>query len=468
MLSACDLLPGPSHENEDESGIWQSTTDGGTLAHNTAWRNTSPAATATLEYILMAPTSAAIPLHEQPVTFLNQNRPYEIKCRKCAFEPCSDRQESCYRTVITICFDNKKLRYQMNDLMEIWKTKNPGKRFFTLDMPRCSNVSHVKYALRSAEFVWDGSLPNAAVFIKFFVLSSDFVDSCGEKGEPFRLVFQTYCWRSSELLQQNSSLIQIFKLRGAERKRRTERKKATMHANQEQYQPSYDYTFLLGADFDYDVDNEGRVTPTEQVDYIGASLGRSRLLRVPTALDDMEQVIAKRHCSQSVDSNYSRENSVTETDVTEVRICVNHSAAFVAKWLKSHRFINCAHIFDNYNGEDILRLSILDLISLIDDKPEALRLFQALRKKAIEPQIIIYTAIEGSSIYNMVKLYNGTLDELKEKMEKITGIAVKQIFVRGPRNILIRVTDQVIESWQNESIFRIVRTDNECTLVAET
>ncbi|KAL4002409.1 CP2 transcription factor family protein [Acanthocheilonema viteae] len=467
MLSTCDFLPGPSHE-EDESGIWQSTADGSTLTRNAAWRSISPAAAATLEYILMAPTSAAIPLHEQPVTFLNQNRSYEIRCRKCAFEPCSGGQQSCYKTVITICFDNKKLRYQMNDLIEIWKTKNPGKRFFALDIPRCSNVSNVKYALRSAEFVWDGSLPNAIVFIKFFVLSSDFVDNCGEKGEPFRLVFQTYCWRSSELLQQNSSLIQIFKLRGAERKRRTERKKATMHANQEQYQPSYDYTFLLGANLDYDVDNEERVTPSEQVDYTVASLGRSKLLRVPTTLNDMEQVIAKRRCSQSVDSNYSRENSVTEMDVTEVRICANHSAAFLAKWLKSHRFTNCAHIFDNYSGEDILRLSILDLTSLIGNKPEALRLFQALRKKAIEPQITIYAAIEGNSVYNMVKLYNGTLDELKEKMEKMTGIALKQIFVRGPRNILIRVTDQVIESWQNESIFRIVRTDNECTLAAET
>ncbi|EJD74615.1 hypothetical protein LOAG_18088 [Loa loa] len=467
MLSTCDLLPGPSHENEDESNLWQST-DSTTLSHNTAWRSTSSAANAILEYILMAPTSAAIPLHEQPVTFLNQNRSYEIKCRKCAFEPCSDGQESYYKTVITICFDNQKLRYQMNDLMEIWKTKNPGKRFFTLDMPRCSNVSHVKYALRSAEFVWDGSLPNAALFIKFFVLSSDFVDSCGEKGEPFRLVFQTYSWRSSELLQQNSSLIQIFKLRGAERKRRTERKKATLHANQEQYQPSYDYTFLLGADFDYDVDNEERVTPTEEIDYIGTSLGRSRLLRIPAKLDDTEQTMAKRHCNLLVDSNYSRENSVIEADMNEVRICANHSAAFVTKWLELHRFTNCVHIFDNYSGEDILRLSILDLTSLIGDKPEALRLFQALRKKALEPQLTIFVAIEGSNIYNMIRLYDGTMDELKEKMGKMVGIVVRQIFVRGPLDILVRVTDQVIESWKNESVFRILRRDNECTLVAES
>ncbi|KAK6100395.1 CP2 transcription factor family protein [Brugia pahangi] len=465
MLSACDLLPGPSHENDDES-IWQST-DSTTISRNTTWHNISSAATAMLEYILMAPTSAAIPLHEQPVTFLNQNRPYEIKCRKCALEPYSDGQDSYYKTVITICFDSKKLRYQMNDLMEIWKAKNPGKRFFTLDMPRCSNVSQVKYALRSAEFVWDGSLPNASLFIKFFVLSSDFVDSCGEKGEPFRLVFQTYSYRSLELLQQNSSLIQIFKLHGAERKRRTERKKATLHANQEQYQPSYDYTFLLGADFDYDVDSEERVTPTEQVEYIGASLGRSKLLRVATAFDDMEQVISKRHCNLSVDSIYSRENSVTEAEINEVRICASHSAAFVMKWLESHRFTNCTHIFNNYSGEDILRLSTLDLNSLIGDKSEALRLFQALRKKALEPLITIYMALEGNSIYNMIRLYDGTLDELKEKMGKITSSTVRQIFVRGPRDILIRVTDQVIESWQNESIFRIMRINNECTLVVE-
>ncbi|KAM3724490.1 Upstream-binding protein [Dirofilaria immitis] len=455
----------PLHENEDEHGIWQSP-DGTTLPHNTSWRNTSPT-TATLEYILMAPTSAAIPLHEQPVTFLNQNRSYEIKCRKCAFEPCSSGQNSCYKTVITICFDSKKLRYQMNDLMKIWKAKNPGKRFFTLDMPRCSNVSHVKYALRSAEFVWDGSLPNAALFIKFFVLSSDFVDSCGEKGEPFRLVFQTYCWKSSELLQQNSSLIQIFKLRGAERKRRTERMKATMYANQEQYQPSYDYTFLLGADFDYDVDNEERVTPTEQVDCIGTSVGRSRLLRVPAVSDDVEEVMAKKHCYVSLD-NYSRENCTPEADVSEVRICASHSSTFVTKWLNSHRFTNCAHFFDNYSGEDILRLSIFDLVSLIGDKAEALRLFQALRKKALEPQITIYVALDGNNIYNMMKLYDGTLDELKEKMEKMINVSIRQIFVRGPRDILVRVTDEVIESWQNESVFRIIWADNDCTLVVET
>lgn len=118
-------------------------------------------------------------------------------------------------------------------------------------------------------------------------------------------------------------------------------------------------------------------------------------------------------------------------------------------------------------GEDILRLSTLDLNSLIGDKSEALRLFQALRKKALEPLITIYMALEGNSIYNMIRLYDGTLDELKEKMGKITSSAVRQIFVRGPRDILIRVTDQVIESWQNESIFRIMRINNECTLIVE-
>lgn len=119
---------------------------------------------------------------------------------------------------------------------------------------------------------------------------------------------------------------------------------------QEQYQPSYDYTFLLGADFDYDVDNEERVAPSEQIGYIGASLGRSRLLHIPTTIDDMEQVMAKRHCSLSVDSNHSRENSIIEADVSEVRISANHSAAFITKWLESHRFTKCAHIFDNYSG----------------------------------------------------------------------------------------------------------------------
>uniref|UniRef100_A0A0R3RVL4 CP2 domain-containing protein n=1 Tax=Elaeophora elaphi TaxID=1147741 RepID=A0A0R3RVL4_9BILA len=451
MLSACDLLPGPAHENEDEGSIWQSK-DSSTLSRNTLWRNT-PAPASTLEFILMAPTSAEMPLHEQPVTFLDQNRPYDfmIRCRK-SLEPWSHVQELLYKTVITICFHNKKLRHQMNDLTKMWKTKNPRQRFFTLDMPRCSNVSHVKYALRSAEFVWDGSLPNASVFIKFSVLSSDFVDSCGEKGEPFRLVFQTYRWGSSKLLQQNSSLIQIFKLRGAERKR-TERKKAIMHANQEQYQPSYDYAFLLSADFDYTVDDEERVTPAEQVHYFGNALGRGGFFRFPTALDDIEQVMAKRHCSVGYH--------------TEVRICTNHSAVFVTKWLKSHRFINCAYIFENYSGEDILRLGVLDLTSLIGDKPEVLRLFHALRKKATEPHITIYMAIERSSIYNMVKLYEGTLDELKEKIKKMTGITVRQIFVRGPRGILICVTDQVIESWQNQSIFRAVQVDNEYMLMAE-
>lgn len=67
--------------------------------------------------------------------------------------------------------------------------------------------------------------------------------------------------------------------------------------------------------------------------------------------------------------------------------------------------------------------------------------------RALEPQVTIYVAIEGSNIYNMMKLYDGTLNELKEKMEKMTGVAVRQIFVRGPRDILIRVTDQVVHRY---------------------
>ncbi|VDN05121.1 unnamed protein product [Thelazia callipaeda] len=487
LLSSSELFPETVHNREEnESSMWQSLNVTASLPVNSCRTTTTTSA----EYILMAPTSAAVPLHSEAVTFVNQNVSYEIKCRRCLVDSCSTDQDLFFKTVVTVCFDGNKSRDHVGQLTEIWKSKNPGKRFFEFDLPSCSNVSDVKYGLRSAEFVWDSSLLNATLYIKFFVLSSDFVESCGGKGEPFRLIFETYSRRSMEFLQQNSSLIQIFKacflviqilfmelakislfqLRGAERKRKIERKKAALHGQQEQFQPSYDYTYLLPTEFEFEADNKEK---TDSISIKGLNnsilpLRRNSILCTSPDVDEIQRLVRKRSCSSTQLDNPSRDTSSIESESIETRVLPHHSPVFITKWLTFHRFNHYAQIFQNYNGEDILRLSIADLTSLIGDKPEGLRLFHSLRNKALEPQATIYIALDGNNEYEMIKLYSGTLDELKEQIQKMTCIKAKCVFIRGPRDIRVRVTDQVIGSWRNESIFRLLRNEDEYMFIKET
>lgn len=484
----CECTISREHQNyiidNTEAAEWPS------VANDSQW------ATAMLnfEYILMAPTSAAIPIHDEPVTFLNQHCPYEVKCR--TSDAPADKH-SLVRTVVTVCFENRKIRYESKKQIDEWKKRQPGKRFISFDFPMCSNVTEVKYGLRSAEFVWDSSEQNTSVFLKFFVVSSDFIASAGEKGQPFRLVFQTYLKDSNELVHQSSSQIQIFKLRGAERKRLTEREKAAKLGNQEQFQPAYDYTILLSTPFDYEVENESRGEVWDTADNQNTDSAASSAVESASDL-----VLSQPNCSAtssvptcrlpvaneasfppttSVSSgmkrkltysgtfqeeNWSSRETSVETE-PKTRFRSSFSASETVEWLRLNRFSKYISLFAEYDGEDLLRMNISELTSLMDSTAEAIRLFHAMHKKNVEPQCVLYMAVEDDDVHNMVLLQDGSASELRQRVQDLAKKQVNTMLMRGPCGIRVAITDEVVQSWPTQSIFRISFNGDKCVLTPE-
>ncbi|VDN54852.1 unnamed protein product [Dracunculus medinensis] len=445
----------------------------------------------------MAPTSAAVPIYEEPVTFLNQFHPYEIKCRKVDgslnfssifYKVRSQIEVQAFKhmmiviraefTVITVCFENRKARYQMKELIEAWMKRYPGKRFLEIDIAMCSNISNVKYGTRSAEFTWDSSLPNTSIFLRFSVVSSDFIDNAGEKGQPFRLVFQTYPRDFSQCIQQNSSQIQIFKLRGAERKRQTEREKAARLGRQEHFQPAYDYTILLNNSFEYEVENElrieksidesdlldGQITSSTsyQISNIASNRRNGEILKrkvEKTICEDCLTLPPRKCLLSTEEQSSSRETSVEISPSSNT--LYNYSVMETAEWLRLHRFTKYLNIFSDYDGGDLLRLNIDELASLMENRAEAIRLFHIMRKKLPEPRCVLYVCMGISDVYNMIAVHEGTVKELKKNLEQLSKQKLDVLFLRGPKGI------KVIQNWSTESVFRISITDKECLIIPQ-
>ncbi|KHN72880.1 Upstream-binding protein 1 [Toxocara canis] len=485
MECPCDISTSFDVQNRENQQEWmhEATVAGGEAQ---GWvSNAMPIAT--FEFILMAPTSAAIPIHEEPVTFLNQNEPYEVKCHK---SETFGNTHRLFRTVVTLCFESRKNRMQAKELVAAWRARNCGKRFVEFDIAMSSNITDIKYGMFSAEFAWDGTEPNTSVFLKFFVASTDFIVSFGEKGQPFRLVFQTFPYGSKEMLQQSSSQIQIFKLRGAIRKRQTEREKAAKLGNQEQFQPAYDYTILLGTPFHYEVEDEPRIEPhlpssepavattssssisviqaSSLVNFSSESISPQSVCssvlplpvpqdrRVSTSPSFPSSIVRSRkrtHSTGRPDESYSSRETSVEVDLKR-RLRASCSSNEVAEWLRVHRFNKYLHAFAEFDGsscilhqckipgEDLLRLNVDELKSLMGNDSDAIRLFNATRRKPLEPQRVVYIAKQNEDVYSRVALHDCTVDELKSHLQQLIDLPIDTICVRGPKAIRVVLTDE--------------------------
>uniref|UniRef100_A0A914WSQ3 Grh/CP2 DB domain-containing protein n=1 Tax=Plectus sambesii TaxID=2011161 RepID=A0A914WSQ3_9BILA len=107
------------------------------------------------QYLLMAPTSAAVPITEESLTYLNQNQSYEIRCKKMTAS--HQRENFLYRTVVSLCFHNRRQRFQERDLMEEWRKYNPDVKPIDIDLPLSVNVYQTSVGDNFVEFLWDPS-----------------------------------------------------------------------------------------------------------------------------------------------------------------------------------------------------------------------------------------------------------------------------------------------------------------------
>lgn len=103
--------------------------------------------------------------------------------------------------------------------------------------------------------------------------------------------------------------------------------------------------------------------------------------------------------------------------------------------------------------------------------------------RAIKPRLTIFVCVDGSNTYNAIFLHSLTTKELIQKLYKVPGLngsnwkltgAIPtspnhmngsnsnlndesnfKVFVNGPNNVLVAMTDEVLNNFKDESLYAL-------------
>jgi transcription factor CP2 and related proteins len=152
------------------------------------------------QYVLAAATSIATKSNEETLTYLNQGQSYEIKLKKLGdLSTCRGKM---MKSIIKICFHERRLQYMEREQMHIWQSSRPGERILDIDIPLSYGLIQVNQTslLNTAEVHWD-PMKEVGVYIKVNCISTEFTPKKhgGEKGVPFRIQIETYFDNANEV-----------------------------------------------------------------------------------------------------------------------------------------------------------------------------------------------------------------------------------------------------------------------------
>ncbi|PNF22880.1 Transcription factor CP2 [Cryptotermes secundus] len=443
------------------------------------------------QYVLAAATSIATKVNEETLTYLNQGQSYEIKLKKLG--ELSAYRGKILKSMIRICFHERRLQYMEREQMAAWQASRPGDRIVEVDVPLSYGIYDVvqdQYLLNTVEFLWDPT-KEVGVYIKVNCISTEFTPKKhgGEKGVPFRIQVETYLQGEGTLRRLHAAACQIkvFKLKGADRKHKQDREKILKRPplEQEKFQPSYDCTVLN------DIPTES-LTPTplssavtstspsaasfspQQSDNHGSQQRGGR--GTPTDSNSVAPVAIvtakEERNSQPVVANLAALpapatsavlpepqplQTASDLPVYLQPLPSEATAQQTAQWLQSNRFGSYLRVFASFSGADILRLSRDDLIQICG-LPDGIRLFNALHSKAIVPRLTLYLCVEQSSVYHALYLDSLSCAEMASKLAQLMGITADQIhdiYMQGPGGIHVLITDDVVRNIKDEAMFTI-------------
>lgn len=426
------------------------------------------------QYVLAAATSIATKNNEESLTYLNQGQSYEIKLKKLG--DLSPFRGKILKSVIKICFHERRLQYMEREQMQLWQASRPGERILDVDIPLSYGLIQVQpntsSLLNTIEVYWD-PMKEVGVYIKVNCISTEFTPKKhgGEKGVPFRIQVETFLDSTLNDNAGNGSnamdstirplhaaacQIKVFKLKGADRKHKQDREKILKRpsAEQEKYQRSCECTILS------DITTESMLTPLVggfSPEHIKRNI--SPLLGAPTSPVHMNKFenIMSSFCNgpansaskqaamvaavaAAVSSNPIAIGNVSSTnglcklmdqnvlsppqasidlDDYVPNISKDSNPIALAQWLSYHRLGAYAKTFSQFSGSDLLRMSKDDLCKICG-LADGIRMFNILHSKAITPRLTLYVCFEGST-YHAVYLHSNTISELVQNLQKIPG-----------------------------------------------
>ncbi|CAO1346237.1 unnamed protein product [Diamesa serratosioi] len=468
------------------------------------------------QYVLAAATSIATKSNEETLTYLNQGQSYEIKLKKLG--DLSTCRGKIMKSVVKICFHERRLQYMEREQMNIWQSSRPGERILDIDIPLSYGLIHVNQSilLNTAEILWD-PMKEVGVYIKVNCISTEFTPKKhgGEKGVPFRIQIETYLENgnvdnsptenpaSPRPLHAAACQIKVFKLKGADRKHKQDRERIQKRplSEQEKFNRSYDCTILN------DISSESLVTSTigcysPEIKRNISPLLPSSPIHVPAKFDVITTNLMT-FCSNPIAiGNVSSTNGLCKIDQNivastqnyemddyiPVNITKDSTPNHLTQWLQYHRLSAYANTFLHFSGSDLLRMSKDDIIQICG-LADGIRMFNILHVKPITPRLTIFVSLEAN-LYHAIYLHSGTTKELIEKLYKVPGINAMwtqfgmktlgsspshsqlnsigigsgsnpnlhdesnfKIFINGPNNVLVLVTEEVLSNIKDESLF---------------
>uniref|UniRef100_A0A182WL00 Grh/CP2 DB domain-containing protein n=1 Tax=Anopheles minimus TaxID=112268 RepID=A0A182WL00_9DIPT len=305
------------------------------------------------QYVLAAATSIATKNNEESLTYLNQGQSYEIKLKKLG--DLSPFRGKILKSIIKICFHERRLQYMEREQMQLWQASRPGERILDVDIPLSYGLMQIQPTrsnlLNTIEVFWD-PMKEVGVYVKVNCISTEFTPKKhgGEKGVPFRIQVETYIDTNGlhngtgngvaggvggvddkdgiRPLHAAACQIKVFKLKGADRKHKQDREKILKRpvAEQEKYQRSCDCTILT------DITTDSVITPLGgnfSPDHIKRNV--SPLLTGPTSpgqLNKFENIMSSVLCNGgNVVSPGANPTTTTSTSAAAAMVVVAAAAA---------------------------------------------------------------------------------------------------------------------------------------------
>ncbi|CAL1537826.1 unnamed protein product [Lymnaea stagnalis] len=426
------------------------------------------------QYILGAATSPAVKLNEETLTYLNQgSQSYEIKLKKLG--DLSELQGKYLRSIVKVLFHDRRLQFMEKEQIDSWKQMRPGERILDIDIPLSYGLVNVNLdavRLNQLEFIWDPT-KETGLYVRVHCISTEFTAKKhgGEKGVPFRIQVETYTnTDEAKLLHAASCQIKVFKPKGADRKHKTDREKMEKRSDveKEKYQPSYECTVLTEVPKDQILQANSGYSKTQSLTSSFAELNRGlqTITHVPASIcpthiipgctaSPNPSLSPPQSSSSHTPLPFSHNQTHEPVDVLSGPLSSDAQATDVAQWLHYHRFSNYVRVFQNFSGADLLRLSRDDLIQICG-LADGIRLDNALQARNIRPRLTVYICQEPESIYHALYMDSLVLEEFKVKLSTLFGIQTQQIgdiYMQGPSQIHILLTDEVIQNIQDQTRF---------------
>ncbi|XP_013188279.1 transcription factor CP2 isoform X4 [Amyelois transitella] len=433
------------------------------------------------QYVLAAATSIATKQNEETLTYLNQGQPYEIKLKKLG--DLSHYKGKILKSVIKICFHERRLQYMEREQISQWHAERPGERIVEVDVPLSYGVIRVEQpsCLNSLHVYWDPT-KDVGVYIKVNCISTEFTAKKhgGEKGVPFRIQVETYLASDEHTrLHAAACQIKVFKLKGADRKHKQDREKVLRRprAELEKYQPGCESTVLTTLSNDAMMPPPSLVTTSPPYSPEMCVTPKSvtsphvvnskPVLPQPTVLasnNQMKPLYCQDGGEMKVNSPQCHSPGAILPDLPQAAedpdknsgLSKEASSIETQSWLSRHRFSQHAATLANFSGADLLRLSREDIIQICG-LADGIRLFNALHAKRIEPRLTVYVCPAGGAVYSALYLHSCRAGELLHKLRALhdTRKECETVLVSGPNGTRVRLTDELVRHLPDNSTYRL-------------